>query len=84
MEAILFLNKLSREILSLSFVTFARQGVISILAILLNHTLYAEAAEHAVTIYGIISRMLMFTLFPVLGITQGFMPIAGYNYGAGN
>ena len=24
----------------------------------------------------------MFALFPVLGITQGFLPIAGYNYGA--
>jgi Na+-driven multidrug efflux pump len=28
--------------------------------------------------------MLMFALFPVLGITQGFIPIAGYNYGAEN
>lgn len=24
----------------------------------------------------------MFALFPVFGITQGFLPIAGYNYGA--
>ena len=24
----------------------------------------------------------MFALFPVYGITQGFLPIAGYNYGA--
>ena len=24
----------------------------------------------------------MFALFPVLGVTQGFLPIAGYNYGA--
>ena len=32
--------------------------------------------------YGIISRMLMLALFPVMGITQGFLPIAGYNYGA--
>ena len=28
--------------------------------------------------------MLMFALFPVLGVTQGFLPIAGYNYGAQN
>jgi Na+-driven multidrug efflux pump len=28
--------------------------------------------------------MLMFALFPILGITQGFLPIAGYNYGAQN
>ena len=26
----------------------------------------------------------MFALFPVLGVTQGFLPIAGYNYGAKN
>jgi Na+-driven multidrug efflux pump len=28
--------------------------------------------------------MLMFALFPILGITQGFIPIAGYNHGAQN
>ena len=73
-----------KEITSLSFVTFSRQGVVSILAIILNHTLYTYGGEHSVVIYGIISRMLMFALFPVLGITQGFLPIAGYNYGANN
>ncbi|HEX8577816.1 MAG TPA: MATE family efflux transporter [Flavobacterium sp.] len=73
-----------KEITELSFVTFSRQGVISILSIILNHTLYTHGGEHSVAVYGIISRMLMFALFPVLGITQGFLPIAGYNYGAGN
>jgi len=77
-------RKLSWEIISMSFVTFARQGVISVLMVLLNHTLFAQGGEQAVTVYGIISRMLMFALFPVLGITQGFLPIAGYNYGADN
>ncbi len=75
---------LVKEITSLSFVTFSRQGVESILAIILNHTLYTFGGENSVVIYGIISRMLMFALFPVLGITQGFLPIAGYNYGANN
>ncbi|MFV8321924.1 MATE family efflux transporter [Flavobacterium sp. LB3P21] len=73
-----------KEITELSFVTFSRQGVVSILAIILNHTLYTYGGEHSVAIYGIISRMLMFALFPILGITQGFLPIAGFNYGAGN
>jgi len=79
-----FHKKISFEILSMSFVTFARQGVISLLTVVLNHTLYAQGGEHAVTVYGIVSRMLMFALFPVLGITQGFLPIAGYNFGAKN
>ncbi|RKS94766.1 putative MATE family efflux protein [Flavobacterium limicola] len=73
-----------KEITELSFVTFSRQGVVSILSIILNHTLYTYGGEHSVAIYGIISRMLMFALFPILGITQGFLPIAGFNYGAGN
>ena len=79
-----FETKLVKEITELSFVTFSRQGVVSILAIILNHTLYTYGGEHSVAIYGIISRMLMFALFPILGITQGFLPIAGFNYGAQN
>ncbi|MCJ7757132.1 MAG: MATE family efflux transporter, partial [Gillisia sp.] len=38
--------------------------------------------EDSVAVYAIIGRMLMFALFPILGVTQGFLPIAGYNYGA--
>jgi Na+-driven multidrug efflux pump len=62
-------------------VSFSRQGVVSILAIILNHTLYSYGGEHSI-VYGIISKTLIFALFP--GITQGFIPIAGYNYGAEN
>jgi putative MATE family efflux protein len=75
---------LIKEIASLGLVTFSRQGVVSILAIIVNHTLFIYGGEHSVVVYGIISRMLMFALFPILGITQGFLPIAGYNYGAEN
>jgi len=74
--------KLVKEITSLSGTTFSRQGVITILSVLLNNTLFTHGGEHSVTIYGIISRMLMFALFPVNGITEAFLPIAAYNYGA--
>lgn len=73
-----------KEITALSFVTFARQSIVSLLAIIVNHTLYSYGGEHSIAVYGIVSRMLMFALFPILGITQGFIPIAGYNYGANN
>lgn len=72
-----------KEITELGGVTLARQGMVSILSIILNHTLFTYGGETSVTIYGIISRMLMFALFPVMGISQGFLPIAGFNYGAG-
>jgi Na+-driven multidrug efflux pump len=50
--------------------------------LLLNNILFDLGGESSVATYAIISRMLMFALFPVLGVTQGFLPIASYNYGA--
>ncbi len=75
-------NKLVKEIAGLSFVTFSRQAVIAVLGVLLINVLikYGDALD--VASYGIISRMLMFALFPIIGVNQGFLPIAGYNYGA--
>jgi putative MATE family efflux protein len=79
----LFLKlKIIKEISALGFVTLARQAVVSVTYLLLNNILFDLGGEASVSIYGIIGRMLMFALFPVLGITQGFLPIAGYNYGA--
>jgi len=77
-------NTLVKEIAGLSFVTLARQGVIAILGVLLIRVLIAQGDALDVAAYGIISRMLMFALFPVIGVNQGFLPIAGYNYGAKN
>jgi putative MATE family efflux protein len=71
-----------KEIISLGFVTLARQSSISILILVLNHTLFRYGGESAISVYGIISRLMMFTLFPVMGLVQGFVPIAGYNHGA--
>ena len=75
---------ITREIGALGFVTLARQGVVSISVLLVNNLLFGLGGESAVAVYAIISRLLMFSLFPVLGITQGFIPIAGFNYGAKN
>ncbi len=71
-----------REISALGFVTLSRQAVVSIVYLIMNNVLFNLGGESAVAVYAIIGRMLMFALFPVLGITQGFLPIAGYNYGA--
>jgi Na+-driven multidrug efflux pump len=72
------------EIGSLGFVTLARQAVVSVTYLFMNNILFDLGGEISVTAYAIVGRMLMFAMFPVLGITQGFLPIAGYNYGAGN
>ncbi|WP_159022013.1 MATE family efflux transporter [Formosa sp. L2A11] len=70
------------EIASLGFVTLARQAVVSVMYLFMNNILFDIGGEVSVTAYAIVGRMLMFALFPVLGVTQGFLPIAGYNYGA--
>ena len=48
----------------------------------MNNILFDLGGEAMVAVYAIIGRMLMFALFPVFWVTQGFLPIAGYNYGA--
>ena len=73
---------LLREIGALGFVTLARQAVTSVTYLLMNNILFDLGGESMVAVYAIIGRMLMFALFPVFGVTQGFLPIAGYNYGA--
>lgn len=75
-------KRIVSEISGLSFVTLARQGTIAVLTILLNNVLITYGDALDVASYGIISRMLMFALFPVIGVNQGFLPIAGFNYGA--
>jgi len=72
-----------KEIGSLGFVTLARQAIVSVTYLLMNNILFDLGGETSVTAYAIVGRMLMFALFPVYGITQGFLPIAGFNYGAG-
>ncbi|MEM1339296.1 MAG: MATE family efflux transporter [Bacteroidota bacterium] len=71
-----------KEIGALGFVTLSRQAVTSIIYLMLNNILFNLGGAPLVAVYAIIGRMLMFALFPVFGVTQGFLPIAGYNYGA--
>ena len=75
---------LVKEISSLGSVTLARQAMVSIVVLLVNNILFNAGGEMTVAVYAIISRMLMFALFPVIGITQGFIPIVAFNYGANN
>jgi len=75
---------IAKEIFQIGGVSLARQGSVTILIIVLNQTLFRFGGETGVAIYGIISRLMMFSLFPVMGVVQGYMPIVGYNFGAGS
>ena len=76
------------EITRVGLVSVLRQGSISLLTIVLNHSLFhygnkaGIGGETAISIYAIPNRIAMFAFFPLIGLSQGFIPIAGYNYGA--
>lgn len=75
---------IAKEIGSLGGVSLARQGSVSILYIILNQALLKFGGEVYIAAFGIINRVMMIAYSPVIGITQGFMPIAGFNFGAKN
>ncbi|MEO0470075.1 MAG: MATE family efflux transporter, partial [Bacteroidota bacterium] len=67
--------QLVQEIFGIGFVTLARQGAISLLAIVLNNSLVHYGSENSVAVFGLITAVLRFANFPVLGLMQGFLPI---------
>ncbi len=73
-----------RETLAIGASSMARHGAASVLAAILNHSLYAFGGELSVAAYGIINRIMRMTFMPLVGLVQAFLPITGYNYGARN
>jgi len=71
-----------KEVLALGSSSFARQGSASIVAILINNSLMYYGAESDVAIYGILNKVMMMSIFPMIGLVQGFLPILSFNYGA--
>lgn len=75
-------KKIVGETLALGSASFGRQLAHSSTAIVLNNVLGMVGGSLAIAAYGIINRLTMFVFMPIFGVNQGFMPIAGYNYGA--
>jgi putative MATE family efflux protein len=73
-----------KESFGIGSASFARQAASTLIVILINHSLLKYGGAVAVATFGVIFRLLMFNFMPLFGINQGFMPIAGYNYGAEN
>ncbi|BDD08848.1 MATE family efflux transporter [Fulvitalea axinellae] len=73
-----------KEIASIGISSLARQSASSVVAMFLNHNLFKYGGKEAVAIYGILNNVLMFLFIPMIGIVQGFLPIAGFNFGAKN
>lgn len=63
--------------------TLCRQGLASFASVALNVSaaVYGDAVVAAMSIVG---RIMFFMFSAMLGFGQGFQPVAGFNYGAGN
>ena len=75
--------RLFKEILLIGLPVFVRQAGGSVFAVIMNNVLLVYGGDYAISTFGIINKLMMFTLMPIFGVVQGFQPIAGYNYGAG-
>ncbi len=78
---------LRREIIAaiarIGMAPFLLQVSASLVMVILNYQLLAYGGVLAVAAFGIVNRVLMLSLMPVMGISQGAQPIIGYNFGAG-
>ena len=70
------------DIVTTGLPSLARQGLASISTMLLNNAA-GEYGDAAIAAMSIANRISMFIFSAVLGIGQGFQPVAGFNYGAG-
>lgn len=70
-----------KEILKIGIPTFSRQALTSIAQGLIN-TAAVPFGVAAVAAMGISMKVFIIPLYIVMGVCQGFQPLAGYNYGA--
>ena len=71
------------DIYKVGFPSIVMQAIGSFLIIFYNMILVAYSTT-AVAVLGVYFRMQSFVFMPVFGMTQGAMPILGYNFGARN
>ena len=71
-----------REIYSVGAPSIVMQSIGSVLTSCMNMILVGFS-ETAVSVLGVYYKLQSFVLMPLFGLTQGLMPIMGYNFGAG-
>ena len=75
-------RSISREILSLGAPSFLMQIIGSVTFLLFIRIVRQYGGDIYITITGIGIRIIDLIFMPILGISQGFSPIVGFNYGA--
>ena len=78
-----FRAKTIKDIYIVGIPSIIMQSIASVLITFLNKILIVLTPT-AVTVLGVYYKLQSFVFMPVFGLTQGVMPIMGYNYGARN
>lgn len=85
--SLLYISKKPRvyiETIKRGFPTICRQGVASIASALLNHAAgMVRDDDVAIAAITVSNKIYMLVRNVIVGIGQGFQPVAGYNFGAG-
>lgn len=71
------------DILKFGLPSLFRQGLASVASVLLNRSA-AEYGDSAVAAMSIVGKVFMVLFSVLIGFGQGYQPVVGYNYGAGN
>lgn len=76
-------SRIISSIFKVGIPSIVMQSIATVMTIGLNTILMSFSAS-AVAVVGLYFKLQMFIFMPIFGITQGIMPIIGYNYGAKN
>jgi putative MATE family efflux protein len=74
--------KILKSMLAIGSASFVQTVGSSISGMILIHGVVAYGGDIALSAFGVIQRVMMFSNMPALVIGQGLQPILGYNYGA--
>ena len=74
-------GQIVRDIYVVGFPSILMQSVTALVTIILN-LIVVRHSELAVSVLGVYFKLESFVLMPLFGLTQGMLPLIGYNYGA--
>lgn len=72
------------EIFKIGLPTFARQVLSGFSITFLNQAALSYGGTDGLAAIGIVIRTMMVVIYVILGLSQGFQPVAGFSYGAQN
>ena len=75
-------SNILKNIIGIGMSPFAMNVCACIVVIFINTSLYKYGGDMAVGAYGIANKVAFVFIMITMGLNQGMLPIAGYNYGA--